>query len=374
MTRTLLVLFLTLVNIPVVAAARTRAVRHPAEAVPPAAIVEAAQQAAEAAMQAGVPGVQVAVSQNGRVIYSAAFGVADKDSATALTPRTVMQIASLTKQFTAAAILRLAERGELSLDDRIDKYVPEFKPQGSIVTLRQLLSHTAGLRRDWTPPPPSFVSLWAPVTRAQMIQYLNVKPFDTTPGTNWSYSNAGFMLLGYAIESITGRPYAEFIQNEFALPLGLLDTGLCGSSHLPLPQGYGLVPGGWKLLPPLHPTVVASSGGLCSTASDLARWSHLIANGYGLLPASYAAMTTRARLADNTLVSNGYAFGVHVQSFKGHPLVWHSGAIDGFQSWLLYLVNEDLAIAVITNGFPAPESGSPRLIADAVADAALASQ
>jgi CubicO group peptidase (beta-lactamase class C family) len=213
-----------------------------------------------------------------------------------------------------------------------------------------------------------------PVTRAQTIQYLNAKPFDTAPGTNWSYSNAGFMLLGYAIESITGRPYAEFIQNELALPLGLLDTGLCGSSHLPLPRGYGLVAGGWKLLLPLHPTAVSSSGGLCSTASDLSRWSHLIAKGHGMLPASYAAMTTPARLADNTLVPNGYAFGVHVQAFKGHPLVWHSGAIDGFQSWLLYLSNQDLAVAVITNAFPAPQGGSPRLIADAVANAALASQ
>jgi D-alanyl-D-alanine carboxypeptidase len=370
MTRALHVLLLTLITLPLAAAPRVRAVRQPVEA--PAAIVEAARQAAEAAMQAGVPGVQVAVSRHGQVIYSGAFGVTDKTNGTAVTSRSVMQIASLTKQFTAAAILRLAERGELSLDDRIETYVPEFDPQGATVTLRQLLSHTSGLRRDWTPP--GGVNLWLPVTRAQMIQYLNVKPFDTAPGTTWSYSNAGFMLLGYAIESITGKPYAEFIQNELALPLGLIDTGLCGSFHLPLPRGYGLITAGWTLLLPLHPTVVTSSGGLCSTATDLARWSHLIAKGYGMQPASYAAMTTTARLANNTLLPNGYAFGVHVQSFKGHPLVWHSGAIDGFQSWLLYLSNQDIAVAVITNAFPAPDAGSPKLIADAVANAALASQ
>ena len=374
MTRTLLVLLLTLIHIPLAAAPRTRPVQHPKPPVPSAAIVAAAHQAAEAAMDAGVPGVQVAVSQHGRIIYSGAFGVTDKNSGTPVTSRTVMQIASLSKQFTAAAILRLAERGELSLDDRIDTYVPEFNSQGSTVTLRQILSHTSGLRRDWIPSPPSGVSLWAPVTRAQVIQYLNAEPFDTAPGTNWSYSNAGFMLLGYAIESITGRPYAEFIQNELALPLGLPDTGLCGSSHLPLPRGYGLVAGGWHLLLPLHPTVVMSSGGLCSTASDLARWSHLIAKGYAMLPASYVTMTAPARLADDTPVPNGYAFGVHVQAFKGHPLVWHNGAIDGFQSWLLYLSDQDLAVAVITNAFPAPQAGSPRLIADAVANAALASQ
>lgn len=344
-----------------------RAVQHPGE--PPAAIVNAATQAAETAMAAGVPGVQVAVSRHGRVIYSGAFGVTDKGSATAVTSQSVMQIASVSKQFAAAGILRLAERGELSLDDRIEKYVPEFNPQGKTVTLRHLLSHTSGLRRDWTPP--GGVNLTVPITRAQMIQSLNVNPFDTTPGTQWSYSNAGFMLLGYAIESITGKPYAQFVQDELALPLGLLNTGLCGSGHLPLPRGYGQFGGGWPLMFPLHPTTVLSSGGLCSTASDLARWSHLLAKGHAILPSSYQTMTTVAKLNNNAPVSNGYAFGVHVQAFKGRPLVWHSGAIDGFQSWVLYLSNEDLAIAVITNAFPAPAAANPKLIADAVADAAL---
>ena len=374
MTRAFLALLLILGQLPVAAATRRRAAQPPPPVVAPAAIVTAARQGAEAALAAGVPAVQIAVSERGRIIYSEAFGITDQQSATEATPRSVLQIGSVTKQFTAAAILRLAERGALTLDDRIEKYVPEFDPRGATITLRHLLSHTSGLRRDWFPPSMP-VNLTAPVTRAQTMKALNGQPFDSAPGTKWSYSNAGYMLLGYAIESITGRSYADFIHTEFVLPLGLIDTGVCGTSNLPLPQGYGLLNGTtWLRLPALHPSVVWSSGSLCSTASDLARWSHLLAAGYAVLPASYATMTTPARLENNTVVPAGYALGVHSWSFQGHPIVWHSGAIDGFQSHLVYLSDEDIAIAAVTNGFPAPAGGDPYLIAVAIVKAALAVQ
>jgi len=324
-------------------------------------------------MIAGVPAVQIAVSQRGRVIYSEAFGMTDQESATAATPRSVLQIASVTKQFTAAAILRLAERGALTLDDRIEKFVPEFNPRGATITLRRLLSHTSGVRREWFPPGPPWLDLTAPVTREQTIKGLNNgQLLDFPPGTKWSYSNAGYMLLGLAIESITGRSFADFIHHEFALPLGLIDTGVCATSNLPLPEGYGLPTGMWMRMPPLHTSVVLSAGGVCSTASDLARWSHLLAIGHAMLPASYAAMTTPVGLENSTAASSGYALGVIVQKILGYPAVWHDGAINGFRSFLLYFPEQDVAIAVITNAFPSPAGGNPQLIAMAVANAALA--
>ena len=346
---------------------------HPPSApVVPAAIVTAARQAAEASMADGVPAVQVAVSHRGSTIYSEAFGTTDKESATAATPRSVMQVGSLTKQFTAAAILRLAERGALTLDDRIEKFVPDFNPRGATITLRQLLSHTSGVRREWFPPGPPWISLTAPVTREQTIQGLNSGPLlDFTPGTKWSYSNGGYMLLGLAIESITGRPYADFIQSELALPLGLIDTGVCGTSNLPVPEGYGQPVATWVRMPPFHTSVVRYSGGLCSTASDLARWAHLLATGHAMLPASYATMSTRAKLANNTLVA--YGLGLEVKTVLGRPAVLHGGAINGFQSFLVYFPEQDLAVAVVTNAFPAPAGGNPQYVALAVAQAALAS-
>jgi D-alanyl-D-alanine carboxypeptidase len=360
MTRTILALLLILGHFPLAAAPRRRAVQ-----LPPPAIVTAARAAAEAALQSGVPAVQVAVSQHGRIIYSEAFGSTDEESATAATPGSVMQIASLTKQFTAAAILLLAQRGALTLDDRIEKFVPEFDPRGATITLRHLLTHTSGV----TGVP---ADRYSPVTRAQAIAVINAAPLAFTPGTKWSYSNAGYKLLGYAIESITGKSFAEFVHTELALPLGLIDTGVCGTHNLPLPDGYGLLQGTWTRVPPINPSVSYAAGALCSTARDLARWSHLLATGRVMLPASYATMITPALLADNTVAQFGYALGVYAQTLQGHPVVWHNGIIDpGAQSFLLYLSDQDIAIAVITNAFPAPAGGNPELIAVAIAKAAL---
>jgi D-alanyl-D-alanine carboxypeptidase len=359
MTRAILVLFLILGHIPLAAAPRRRAV-----SLPPHAIATAARATAEAALQAGVPGIQVAVSQRGRIIYSEAFGWIDQASGTAATPGSVLQIASLTKQFTAAGILLLAERGALTLDDRIEKFVPEFDPRGATITLRHLLSHTSGVAG--TPPNP-----YAPVTRAQAIAVMNAQPLLFPTGTKWVYSNAGYKLLGYAIESITGKTYAEFVHTEFVLSLALTNTGVCGTSNLPLTEGHGLVQGAWKRLVSIHPSASFAAGALCSTAGDLARWSHLLATGRVMLPQSYATMITPALLEDQTVAQYGYALGVYAQTLQGHPVVWHNGIIDGYQSFLLYLPDQDIAIAVVTNASPAPPAGNPQLLAVAIAEAAL---
>lgn len=237
-------------------------------------------------MKAGAPAVQIAVSDGGQIIYSAAFGMSDRESAAAATPRSVLQIGSITKQFAAAAILRLAERGALTLDDRIEKFVREFKPPaGATITLRHLLTHTSGVK-GVSPPQ------YTPLTREQFIKLIDGQPLEFTPGTKFSYSNSGYRLLGYAIESITSMSFADFVHSELALPLGLIDTGVCGTSNLPLPDGYGLVQGTWKRIPAIHMSVPFAAGALCSTASDLARWSHLLATGRVLLPDSYATMIT----------------------------------------------------------------------------------
>jgi D-alanyl-D-alanine carboxypeptidase len=374
MTRALLTLLLVFAQLPLVAAPRRRAVQQPQPVVASAAVVAAARQSAAAALQAGVPAVQIAVSERGQIIYAEAFGVTDTQSATAATARSVFQVGSVTKQFTAAAVLRLAERGALTLDDRIEKYVPEFDPRGRTITLRQLLSHTSGLPRTWWAPNTP-VNGTLPVTRQQTIAALNSQPFLFATGTQWSYSNAGYTLLGYAIESITGMSYADFIHTELALPLGLFDTGVCGTSGLPIPEGYGQLNTNtgptWVRMPALHMSVPGAAGSLCSTATDLARWSHLLARGHALLPASYATMTTPAKFLNDTAVPNGYALGLVTQSSLGQPVAWHDGAIDGFETILIYLSNQDIAVAVITNGFPSPLAANPYFIGMAVAKAAL---
>jgi D-alanyl-D-alanine carboxypeptidase len=364
MTRALLALVLILGQLPLAAAPRRRPVQRPAPLVPPAALVAAARQAAQAAIKAGVPAVQIAVSERGRIILSEAFGATDLESGTAATPRSVMQIGSVTKQFTAAAILRLAERGELTLDDRIEKFVAEFDPRGATITLRHLLSHRSGVASSWWLPTGGF-PLHSPVTREQVIEGLNAQPLGFPPGTKWSYSNGGYMLLGYAIESITGRSFGEFVHGEFALPLGLLDTGVCGMFNLPQPEGYGLsAAGNLTRMRPLHSSGVISDGSLCSTASDLARWSHLLATGRVMLPASYATMTTPPAPA------TPYGLGLDLRNMVGHPAVSHGGSIDGFRTFLGYFPDRDISVAVITNALPSPTNDA-EVIWLAVAAAAL---
>jgi D-alanyl-D-alanine carboxypeptidase len=308
--------------------------------------------------------VQIAVSHRGQVIYSEAFGLMDVATpSSSATPRTVMQIASITKQFTAAAIIRLAERGALKLDDRIEKFVPEFDPRGRTITLRQLLTHTSGIPVEWVPAGPPWPDHGAGVTREEVIKALNNLSFAFKPGTQWSYSNAGYTLLGYAIESVTGMSFADFVRNEFALPLGLIDTGVCGTSNLPLPHGYLRVTSLWVPVVAVHPSRSFSSGSLCSTASDLARWSHLLATGRVVLPASYEMMVT-----PNNFVP--YGLGLFVEPRLERAAVWHSGGIQGFRSFLLYFPDEEIAVAVLTNASKSTTDYAP-FIALTVAKAAL---
>jgi D-alanyl-D-alanine carboxypeptidase len=367
MIRALVTLLLIVANLPVAAAPRRRAVRLPAPPVASEALVTAARQAAEAALQAGVPAVQIAVSERGQVIYSEAFGLIDKESAIPATPRSVLLVASITKQFTAAAILRLAERGALTLDDRIETFLPEFDPKGATITLRHLLTHTSGVN---APP----LNPQSQVTREQLITLLNSQSLAFTPGTDWSYSNFGFMLLGHVIESITGTSFADFIHSEFALPLGLVDTGVCGTANLPVPDGYSFVQGMWIRKSAPNMSVPFAAGALCSTASDLARWSYLLATGRVLQAASYATMTTPARLANDTVV--GYGLGLYLPlSVVGHPAVYHDGLIAGFNTFLVYFPTHGISIAVISNALPLPAGAeSSLLIGLAVAKAALPAQ
>jgi D-alanyl-D-alanine carboxypeptidase len=354
-TRTLFALLLVFGQLPLAAAPRLRPVQHPPSTVP-AAIVAAAQKSAADAIKAGVPAVEIAVSQGGNVIYAEAFGVTSTETGTAATSRSVMQIGSLTKQFTAAAILRLVERGDLSLDDRIEKYVPEFDPRGRTITVRHLLMHRSGIPRDWTTAPGiSPYVLLTQVTRQQVVAGINAQPFAFTPDSQFSYSNAGYMLAGYAVESITGMPFADYVQSNFALPLGLLDTGVCGTNNLPRPAGYAVlttppgIPPDVRWTDPVHPSGLNTSGSLCSTASDLARWAHLLATGSIMQPASYATMTKRPPAPQTP-----YGLGLGLSNVLGHKAVSHDGAIFGFQSYLVYFPERDLAVAVVLNAWPTP--------------------
>jgi CubicO group peptidase (beta-lactamase class C family) len=155
------------------------------------------------------------------------------------------------------------------------------------------------------------------------------------------------------------------------LPLGLIDTGVCGTQNLPQPLGHAFLATGVKEVPAIHHSQMFSSGAVCSTAFDLARWSHLLASGRAILPASYETMTTPGRLNNGSVVPDNYGMGLYVMNMLGHRAVSHSGLTLGFASFFLYLADQEIAVAVIMNAAPPPSGRAPQIIAEAVAKAAL---
>ena len=166
------------------------------------------------------------------------------------------------------------------------------------ITLRHILTHTSGLN---TPLP----NVYSPYTREQYMASINAQPLQFTPGTKYSYSNGAYKMLGFVIESITGMSLADYIHTELSLPLGLVDTGICGTSGLPVPDGYAVVQEKLMRAPAVHMSVAFAAGALCSTASDLTLWSYLLATGRVMSPAWYATMITPGKLSNDTVTRYG---------------------------------------------------------------------
>ncbi|CAG0960213.1 serine beta-lactamase-like protein LACTB, mitochondrial [Phycisphaerales bacterium] len=323
--------------------------------------------AAEYLRKPGAVGLSIGVAQRGEVVVAKAYGLADAEFDVPADKDTMFRIGSVTKQFTAAAIMRFVEQGKVSLDDDLGKYVPDFPMQGNAVTVRQLLNHTSGI--------PSYTSLgeeWAKLqplelTHEEMLALVKGKPFDFKPGEKWAYNNTAYYMLGMIIEKISGVTYAQHMQNEFFTPLKLGRTRYDSNSTLMKnrAQGYTLQDGEIVNDAPLGMSQPYAAGSLVSTGEDLVRWSMAIASGKVVRPESFTLMTTAAILPDGE--STHYGFGLEVSEWEGRPCIRHGGGIFGFNSMLMWLPEEDLHIAVISNGEPI-RSGR---IANALARAAV---
>jgi len=301
-------------------------------------------------------GVSIAVVKNGRTILAKGYGFADLENDVPATTETVYRIGSITKQFTAAAIMRLMEQGKLSLDDTLQKFIPTFPTQGNRVTIRHLLTHTSGIR--------SYTSLGQKFERGMrldftpdsMLALFANEPFDFKPGDQWRYDNSGYFLLGVIIEKLTGKPYGKYVQDEFFTPLGLTGTIYCDLAPLikHRAQGYeGQPPDGHFInAAPLSMTQPYAAGSLCSTVNGLAAWTLALSSGKVVSPASYKLMTTPGTL--NSGATHTYGFGLNISTLRGHRQIHHNGGINGFISELHYYPDDSLVTVVLTNtGSPA---------------------
>jgi CubicO group peptidase (beta-lactamase class C family) len=293
--------------------------------------------AAEALQHGPIAGLSVAVFEHGKAVLAKGYGFADVEAGVAATADTSYPIASVSKHFTAAAVLRLADQGKLSLDDPLSRFFPAARPRIGVLTIRHLLDHTSGLTRG------------GPAPRAAALSVLARGGTARAQGEDWDYSNYNFSLLGLVIEQASGRDYARYVHDELAGPLALTGTGYCEDGTAVPGRGRDYLSGGKSVSPTSYwaePRFFAA-GGLCSTVLDLVRWESALEDGRVVSPAMLRAMRTPARLPDGLEVDYGY--GTRLGVTGGHRKLGHTGGGQGNKAVLARYPEDDVTIAVLLN-------------------------
>jgi CubicO group peptidase (beta-lactamase class C family) len=317
-------------------------------------------------MQArSIPGAAVAVVQDGVIVLQRAYGLANLESDTPMTQRSIFEIASLTKQFTAAAILMLVEEGTLRLDDPLSAYIDNTPAAWQRITIRHLLTHTSGL--DISAMPRVDGSLPLAISRRQALDFILQQPMFTATGRSGWYSDAGYVLLGIVIEKVSGQSYREFITQRVFAPLKMQDSSmrdkvrvLKGRVATYSLRGGQLV--NWRRESDYE---VPAAFGIHSTIGDLALWDASLRRAVLLKPASLEQMWTPAKLdsgEDAQVFMHRYGFGWELANLRGRPTVGHGGASG---TYLLRFVDEPLTVIVLTN--LESQDGHPRALARGLA-------
>jgi CubicO group peptidase (beta-lactamase class C family) len=295
-----------------------------------------------------LPSLSIAIARGSRVLLAKAYGLAEVEHDVRASERTVYRIGSITKQFTAAAILRLVEQRKLSLDDPISRYVPGLQTHGRPVSIRQLLNHTSGIR-SFTAIPAFASKERLDLTDDELLGVFQNEPFDFEPGTNFLYNNSAYYLLAMVIERVTGRAYRDYMQDEVFVPLGLVGTRTCDDNQVTLhrARGYTVSAGALQNAPFISMAPPKGGGNLCSTALDLANWTHALADGRIVSRESHRLMMDPGTLHDGRPIA--YGFGLFLSNVDGRPEVSHGGGIVGFTSFLGVYPADNLTVVTLTN-------------------------
>jgi len=295
----------------------------------------------------GVPSVSIAIVEHGQLVYAKAFGKASLDPDRAANAQTRYAVGSISKQFTAAAILLLAQEGKISLDDKVSKYFPDLT-RANEVTIRELLSHTSGYE-DYAPQDYMIPEWTEPTTPQAILDEWAKKPLDFDPGTKWQYSNTNYVLAAQIFEKASGQDLMKFLDARIFGPLGMTSAGDCSvdktTQDAVAYTRYGLGPA----RPALRegPGWYFGAGELCMTPSDLAKWDIAFLNKRILSAHSYAEFTHEVHLANGD--DTEYALGLHVGDFDDIPIVSHSGEVSGFLALNRVFPTRDAAVIVLSN-------------------------
>jgi CubicO group peptidase (beta-lactamase class C family) len=295
-----------------------------------------------------VPSASIAIVKDGRIVYLQAYGQARLVPPMEATPQMQYSIGSISKQFTAAAVLLLVQEGKLTLDDPVSKHLPDLT-RAREITIRMLLSHTSGYQDYW-PEDYVMTSMMVPTTAQHILDVWGKRPLDFDPGSQWQYSNTNYVIAGRIVEQVSGMPLIDLLKKRIFLPLGMDNVYDTDASKLPAtgPTGYER-----HALGPPRPSPqegagwMFAAGELAMPAHDLALWDISLMNRSLLGAASYRQMFTPVLLKDGA--SSGYGLGVFLNKREGRVSIEHSGEVSGFVSENVVFPDDRAAIIVLTN-------------------------
>jgi CubicO group peptidase (beta-lactamase class C family) len=311
----------------------------------------------------GAPGASVVVIRRGRVVFTRAYGLADLEARTPAAPRTDYRLASLTKQFTAMAVMILAEQGRLNYDDLVARFLPSLPAYARDVTIRNLLNHTGGLwdYEDFVPDSQTYQvkdrDVLALIARADSLYF--------RPGSAYRYSNTGYALLALVVERVSGVQFARFLETRVFRPLGMRGSVAFEEGVSTVPNrayGHSRDSTGWRRTDQSNTSAVLGDGGVYTSVNDMVRWSRAL-DGHRLV----SAATQRLAWTDVTLADgrrSGYGFGWYVARTGDRFEVWHTGETRGFRNAIFKLPDEGLTVVVLTNRNDSPPIAIARRLAE----------
>ncbi|WP_199137205.1 serine hydrolase domain-containing protein [Pedobacter sp. ASV12] len=293
------------------------------------------------------PGVALLVAKNGKPIYRKAFGKANVELGVDLTPDNVFQLGSMTKQFTAVAILQLAEQGKLKLNVPISAYIPDY-PDGDKITIHQLLTHTSGIK-DFTKMKSLNSIAQKDLSPKEMVDFFKNEPVDFVPGAQFDYNNSGYVVLGYIIELVSGETYENYIQKHIFDKAGMSHSRYASDVAVINKRAYGYRKKGATYLnkPTISFSIPFSSGALMSTVDDMLLWQNALRQNL-LLNASTANLAF-SKYKLNNGEEFAYGYGWHLKAINGTPTREHGGSVFGFKTMGVYVPSKDIYVIGLSN-------------------------
>lgn len=314
----------------------------------------------------GAPGLALAVVRGGKTVYAKGYGMSDVENGVKATTDTVFELGSVTKQFTAALVLQLVEAGKVKLDEPARSYLPNLPEAWKAVTVRQLLTHTSGIK-SYTDLPSFEGRMREPVTNADLLAYIAPEKLEFEPGSAWNYSNSGYFLLGMLIERVTAKPYRQVLRDRILKPLGMSATLMNDPAAIVKHRARGYEPN--PKTGPRNATWIDmswpfSAGALMGTVKDMAKWDAALYTDSPVKQSSWKMAWTPVELRSGETFP--YGFGWALGDLNGVATVEHEGGIPGFNSMILRVPSKKLTVIVLCNADPGIANAAAKGVAGLV--------